>query len=63
MIAQREQEIREFVPKPYYTVTAAAGGVVYTWKDENRAAQESPIRKRQSRSQRRQNGIRLSYRT
>ena len=34
MIAQREQEIREFVPKPYYTVTAAAGGVVYTWKYE-----------------------------
>lgn len=34
MITQREQEIREFVPKPYYTVTAAAGGVVYTWKDE-----------------------------
>lgn len=34
MIARREQEIREFVPKPYYTVTAAAGGVVYTWKDE-----------------------------
>ena len=34
MIAQREQEIREFVPKPYYTVTAAAGGAVYTWKDE-----------------------------
>ena len=34
MIAQREQEIREFVPKPYYTVTAAAGGGVYTWKDE-----------------------------
>ena len=34
MIAQREQELREFVPKPYYTVTAAAGGVVYTWKDE-----------------------------
>lgn len=34
MIAQREKEIREFVPKPYYTVTAAAGGVVYTWKDE-----------------------------
>ena len=34
MIAQREQEIREFVPKPYYTVPAAAGGVVYAWKDE-----------------------------
>lgn len=34
MIAQREQEIREFVPKPYYTVTAAAGGAVYNWKDE-----------------------------
>ena len=57
MIAQREQEIREFVPKPYYTVTSTPG------KMKNRAAQESPIRKRQSRSQRRQNGIHLSYRT
>ena len=62
MIAQREQEIREFVPKPYYTVTAAAGWST-PGKMKNRAAQESPIRKRQSRSQRRQNGIRLSYRT
>ena len=33
MIAQREQEIREFVPKPYYTVTAAAGGGGFTWKE------------------------------
>lgn len=60
MIAQREQEIREFVPKPYYTVMAAAGGAVYTWKDENRAGHGFLIRKRQSRSQKKQNGIRLS---
>lgn len=42
MIAQREQEIREFVPKPYYTVTAAAGGVVYTWKDEKTGGTRIP---------------------
>ena len=30
MIDRREQEIRAFVPEPYYTITAAAGGVTYT---------------------------------
>ena len=48
MIAQREQEIREFVPKPYYTVTAAAGGVVYTWKDEKSGGTISFVRYRES---------------
>ncbi|MCI5649967.1 MAG: DNA topoisomerase III [Fusicatenibacter sp.] len=33
IIDQREQEIRRFVPEPYYTVTAMAGGVSFTWKD------------------------------
>lgn len=33
MIDKREQEIRSFVPQPYYTITALAGGVLYTWKD------------------------------
>ena len=33
MIDRREQEIRAFVPEPYYTITAAAGGVTYTWRD------------------------------
>ena len=33
MIDRREQEIRNFVPEPYYSITAAAGGVVYTWRD------------------------------
>ena len=33
MIAKREQEIKEFVPQPYYTVIAQAQGVAYTWKD------------------------------
>lgn len=34
MIDKREQEIRNFVPQPYYTITASAGGVLYTWKDK-----------------------------
>lgn len=33
MIDRREHEIRGFVPEPYYRITAAAGGVVYSWKD------------------------------
>ena len=33
MIDKREQEVRSFVPQPYYTITAVAGGVSYIWKD------------------------------
>lgn len=33
MIEKREEEIRSFEPKVYYTITALAGGVTYTWKD------------------------------
>lgn len=33
MIDKREQEIRSFEPKPFFTITALAGGVAYTWKD------------------------------
>lgn len=33
MIDKREQEIRAFEPKPYYTISILAGGVSYLWKD------------------------------
>ncbi|MGI6070902.1 MAG: DNA topoisomerase III [Blautia sp.] len=33
MIAAREEEIRSFVPKEYYGVTASAGGLQWTWRD------------------------------
>ena len=33
MIAQREEEIKEFVPKEYYGLTLTAGNIRWTWKD------------------------------
>lgn len=33
MIAKREEEIRSFVPQPYYGMTLRAKGVTFTWKD------------------------------
>ena len=33
MIAAREEEIRNFVPKPYYGLKAAAGGISFVWTD------------------------------
>ena len=34
MIAKREEEIRRFVPKPYYGLTIRAAGITFTWRDE-----------------------------
>lgn len=34
MIAKREEQIRQFVPKPYYGIRAKAGDLVLTWRDE-----------------------------
>lgn len=34
MIAAREEEIRKFVPKPYYGIKAAANGTVFSWVDK-----------------------------
>lgn len=34
MIGRREQEIRNFVPEPYYTVSAQADGIAFSWKDQ-----------------------------
>ena len=36
MIAKREEDIRSFVPKPYYGLQARKGGLVFTW--QNRAS-------------------------
>ena len=33
MIAAMEEEIRSFVPKPYYGLKAVAGGITFTWTD------------------------------
>ena len=33
MIAKRESQIRQFVPKPYYGLQARTGGMILTWKD------------------------------
>lgn len=33
MIAKQEEQIRQFVPKPYYGLQVTAGNVVFTWKD------------------------------
>ncbi len=34
MIAKREEEIRQFRPKPYYGIQIVAEGTVFTWKEE-----------------------------
>ncbi|WP_243292058.1 DNA topoisomerase III [Bacillus sp. FJAT-47783] len=33
MIAKREEEIKQFRPKPYYGLTAVIEGVTFTWED------------------------------
>lgn len=33
MIAAKEEEIRKFVPKPYYGMTARGEGILFTWKE------------------------------
>jgi len=34
MVAARENEIKSFVPKPYYGLTAQAKGILFSWKDK-----------------------------
>lgn len=38
MIAKREEEIRQFVPAPYYGITTKGNGVVLTWQDPKSGA-------------------------
>lgn len=46
MIGQREKEIRSFVPQPYYTITAAAGGISFQWKDRKSQSSRTFSRER-----------------
>lgn len=46
MIAKREEEIRRFVPKPYYGIRAQAGGMTLTWRDRKSKSSQSFDRER-----------------
>ena len=39
MIGAREEEIRHFVPKPYYGMTARGEGILFTWKEKTSKSQ------------------------
>ena len=41
MIARREEQIRQFVPKPYYGLSMRAEGVRFQWKDEKSHSAQS----------------------
>ena len=49
MIAAREEEIRHFVPKPYYGLQARWKGVTFTWKE--RGSGSSSVFSKESRDQ------------
>ncbi|HIT88857.1 MAG TPA: DNA topoisomerase III [Candidatus Merdenecus merdavium] len=34
MIAAREKEIKDFIPKPYFGLTALGRGILFTWQEE-----------------------------
>lgn len=36
MIASKEEEIRQFIPRPYYTVKVYAGGICFQWVDRQK---------------------------
>lgn len=38
MIAKREEEIKNFVPKPYYKIMGSVEGITYHWKDRKTSA-------------------------
>lgn len=46
MIAQRENEIKDFVPKEYYGLTLMAGNIRWTWKDNKSGSFRSFQRER-----------------
>lgn len=41
MIAKREEQIRQFVPKPYYGLQARGAGMTLTWKDQKSGSSQS----------------------
>lgn len=59
MIAKREEEIRKFVPKPYYGLQLQAEGVVFTWKDEKSGSYRSFQKDRIANIQKKMSGKKL----
>lgn len=59
MIAKREEEIRKFVPKPYYGLQLQAEGVVFTWKDEKSGSYRSFQKERIANIQKKLSGKKL----
>lgn len=59
MIAKREEEIRKFVPKPYYGLQLQAEGVVFTWKDEKSGSYRSFQKDRIANIQKKLSGKKL----
>ena len=59
MIAKREEEIRKFVPKPYYGLQLQAEGVVFTWKDEKSCSYRSFQKERIANVQKKLSGKKL----
>lgn len=41
MIAKREEEIKSFVPKPYYGITASGREITFTWQDKKSGSYSS----------------------
>ena len=41
IIARREQEIKEFKPRSYYGLQAAAPGITFTWRDQKSQSSQS----------------------
>ncbi len=60
MIAKREEEIRAFVPKPFYGMALTAEGVIFTWKDEKSGSYRSFQKDRILEIQKRVNGKSLT---
>ena len=59
MIAKREEEIRKFVPKPYYGLQLQAEGVTFTWKDEKSGSYRSFQKERIENIQKKLSGKKL----
>ena len=59
MIAKREEEIRKFVPKPYYGLQLQAEGVTFTWKDKKSGSYRSFQKERIENIQKKLSGKKL----
>ena len=59
MIAKREEEIRKFIPKPYYGLQLQAEGVVFIWKDEKSGSYRSFQKERIANIQKKLSGKKL----